>query len=120
MTDAQISTFRELLEARLSAFEVGPGRREGIHIERAADPADEAQFAAERDMSIRALDHESHTVSAVRSALQRIDGGEYGVCQSCEGDISEKRLAAVPWTPYCIACQERIDRIAKAGEEVAA
>jgi DnaK suppressor protein len=26
------------------------------------------------------------------------------------GDISPKRLAAVPWTPFCIQCEEIADR----------
>ncbi|MCC6394144.1 MAG: TraR/DksA C4-type zinc finger protein, partial [Bryobacterales bacterium] len=28
----------------------------------------------------------------------------------CEEEISPKRLAAVPWSPYCIRCQEMADR----------
>jgi len=32
------------------------------------------------------------------------------VCLHCEEDISPKRLAAVPWTAFCIQCQEMADR----------
>jgi len=46
----------------------------------------------------------------VRAALRRIDEGTFGVCLHCEEDISPKRLAAVPWTPFCIQCQEIADR----------
>ena len=46
----------------------------------------------------------------VRGALERIDDGTLGVCVRCEGEISPRRLAAVPWTPYCIECQEWADR----------
>jgi len=42
--------------------------------------------------------------------LRRIDEGSFGVCLHCEEDISPKRLAAVPWTPFCIRCQEIADR----------
>ena len=36
--------------------------------------------------------------------------GSYGVCLHCEEDIKPKRLDAVPWTKYCIRCQEAADR----------
>ena len=50
--------------------------------------------------------------------FRRIDEGNFGVCLHCEEDISPKRLAAVPWAPYCIQCQEQADRSHVAGEEV--
>ena len=45
----------------------------------------------------------------VRSALERLQDGTYGECLQCERPIGEKRLEAVPWTPYCIECQEKIE-----------
>jgi DnaK suppressor protein len=33
----------------------------------------------------------------------------------CEEEISPKRIAAVPWTPYCIGCQEQVDRAQQDG-----
>src|SRR5690348_5719310 len=44
----------------------------------------------------------------VQDALHRIDAGTYGVCHQCEEPISSKRLDAVPWARYCVACQEQI------------
>jgi DnaK suppressor protein len=46
----------------------------------------------------------------VRQALRRIEDGSFGICLHCEEEISPKRIAAVPWTPYCIQCQEQADR----------
>jgi DnaK suppressor protein len=43
----------------------------------------------------------------VEEALARVEQETYGICQDCEEPISAKRLAAVPWARYCIACQER-------------
>jgi DnaK suppressor protein len=43
----------------------------------------------------------------VNEALERIDEGTYSVCAGCDRPISPKRLAAVPWAKYCIACQEK-------------
>jgi DnaK suppressor protein len=53
----------------------------------------------------------------VRAALRRIDEGTFGVCVHCEEEISLKRVNAVPWTPYCITCQEQADRAQEEGSE---
>ena len=46
----------------------------------------------------------------VESALDRIRQGSFGQCISCGEDINTKRLEAVPWTRYCIACQEKLEK----------
>jgi DnaK suppressor protein len=120
MTEAQIRDFRDSLETKQSALEAVLWKREGIDVERSADPSDEAQFAVDRELKIRALEGESSVLAAVRSALQRIDDGEYGVCQSCDSAISAKRLAAIPWAPHCLACQEMMDQLPREEESFAA
>ena len=45
-----------------------------------------------------------------RGALARVADGSYGICLHCEEEIKPKRLDAVPWTKYCIRCQEASDR----------
>ena len=42
----------------------------------------------------------------IDEALNRVDDGTYGTCANCGVVMSDKRLAAVPWTPYCVDCQE--------------
>jgi DnaK suppressor protein len=42
----------------------------------------------------------------IKAALARIEDAEYGECMECEEPISNKRLEAIPWARYCIACQE--------------
>ena len=44
----------------------------------------------------------------VQDALHRFDLGSYGSCHECEEPISSKRLDAVPWAKFCVACQEAI------------
>jgi DnaK suppressor protein len=46
----------------------------------------------------------------VTEALARIEDGTYGRCAQCEAEISPKRLSAVPWTAYCLACQAAVDQ----------
>ena len=84
--------------------------RDGIAIEKSADPMDEIQYATERDLAMRSADLDSNLLRAVRAALRRIHDGSFGMCIECESAIGPKRLAAVPWAPRCIRCQESADR----------
>jgi DnaK suppressor protein len=66
--------------------------------------------SAEREITIHKLESKSRVLRNIREALSRIAGGTYGICACCEEKISTKRLVAVPWTPFCIGCQERAER----------
>jgi DnaK suppressor protein len=117
MTKSEIKKYREILEARQAELISVIKNREGITIEKSPDALDEVQNAAERELAIRNLDRESNLLRNVRAALRRVDDGSFGVCVHCDEDISPKRVAAVPWTPYCIACQEAADRAQEDGSE---
>lgn len=110
MTKQEINKFKTILENRQTELESVLRNREAIAIEKSPDALDEVQHAAERELAIRNLDRESSLLRNVRAALRRIDEEAFGVCLHCEEEISPKRLAAVPWTPYCIRCQEMADR----------
>lgn len=110
MTKAELNKFRQILEARKAELEQAVRDRDGITIEKSPDALDEVQHAAERELAIRNLDRESHLLRNVRAALRRMDEGHFGVCMHCEEDINPKRINAVPWTPYCITCQELADK----------
>jgi DnaK suppressor protein len=110
MTKAELNKFRQILEAKKAELEQAVRDREGITIEKSPDALDEVQHAAERELAIRNLDRESHLLRNVRAALRRMDEGHFGICMHCEEDINPKRINAVPWTPYCITCQELADK----------
>ena len=110
MTKTELTKFKKILESKQEELERIVRNRDAITIEKSADALDEVQHAAERELAIRNLDRESNLLRNVRSALRRIEDGSFGVCMHCEEDISPKRLAAVPWAPFCIQCQEQADR----------
>src|ERR1700743_534653 len=117
MTKTELNKFKEVLETKQAELTQVLRNREGIAIEKSPDALDEVQNAAERELAIRNLDRESNLLRNVRAALHRIDEGTFGVCLHCEEDISIKRLAAAPWTPFCIQCQETADRNQADGSE---
>lgn len=110
MTNTDLEKLRAILNTKYLELQQGLGRRDGMAIERTADALDEVQFASVRELVTRTLEHDSHMLRDVRTALLRIDDGSYGACVECDEDISRKRLYAVPWTPLCIECQELADR----------
>ena len=105
-----MARYRQILEAKQAELADVLKRRDEIAIEKSPDAIDEVTRAAERELAIRNLDRESNLMRNVRAALRRIDDGSFGVCAHCDEDISPKRLAAVPWAPFCIRCQEAADR----------
>jgi DnaK suppressor protein len=46
----------------------------------------------------------------IEPALIRINDRSFGTCVHCDEEIGRRRLQAVPWTPFCIRCQEAADR----------
>ena len=110
MSKHELEKYRAVLDAKRAELEAGLRNRQDIAIEKTPDAIDEVQLAGERELAIRSLDRDSQLLRKVRTALARIADESYGVCLHCEEDISPKRLAAVPWTPFCIQCQEMADR----------
>jgi RNA polymerase-binding transcription factor len=49
------------------------------------------------------------TLHRVESALARLDEGEYGWCAECGEEISDRRLAALPFATRCRACESRTE-----------
>jgi DnaK suppressor protein len=45
-------------------------------------------------------------VEKIKEALNRIDAGTYGICQSCGEAIKAERLAVVPYAKFCINCEK--------------
>jgi DnaK suppressor protein len=117
MTKSELNKYKSALEAKQAELAHMIRNRDGIAIEKCSDALDEVQYATERELAIRSLDRDSNLLRNVRAALDRIEEGSFGVCLHCEEDISPKRLAAVPFTAFCIVCQEIADRTELGGAE---
>ncbi len=103
--------YKRMLEQKEEEIGARLLRREGIAVEKEPDAIDNLALAAERESAVRELDRETALLHDIRAALRRIDDGEYGICLNCGEDINPKRLAAVPWAPLCIRCQEAADGV---------
>jgi len=77
------------------------------------DTYDIASDARDREISLILNDRDRDKALAIDDALARIDEGTYGVCDSCESDIAEARLEALPFTRLCVSCQAEREKEAK-------
>lgn len=69
------------------------------------DPNDRATQESDRNFELRIRDRERKLINKIKEALERIDGGSFGICEVCEEEISEARLKARPVTTLCIDCK---------------
>jgi len=77
------------------------------------DTYDIASDARDREISLILNDRDRDKMLAIDDALARVDEGSYGVCDSCESDIAEARLEALPFTRLCVSCQAEREKEAK-------
>lgn len=112
MDKRQIQRLKTMLEIRQGELRVSiEDQMRGARIvEPEPDAVDQATRQSEKDILLRTTKKEQQLLRAVDSALDRIRDGSFGQCLSCGKEIGGVRLEAVPWTPYCILCQEDLER----------
>jgi RNA polymerase-binding protein DksA len=74
------------------------------------DQADMGATSFERDHELTVLSNERDKLAQIDRALQRIDDGTYGVCESCGNPIGKMRLMAFPRATLCLTCKQREER----------
>jgi DnaK suppressor protein len=62
-------------------------------------------FEAERDLAL--IDNLEQMRGQVEAALQRIEAGSYGLCQTCGQPIPRERLEALPHADQCVGCKSK-------------
>jgi len=117
MNQKKLESFRRLLEEKLEELAKEAERTVAGMTdskENFPDPTDRAAMESDRNFLLRIRDRERKLISKIREALERIDDGTYGICESCGEEISEKRLRARPVTTLCIDCKKRQEANEKA------
>lgn len=77
------------------------------------DTYDLASEERDREINFILSDREREKLQSVEDALERIDEGIYGICDSCESEIAAGRLEAMPFTRLCVSCQAEREKEAK-------
>ena len=77
------------------------------------DSYDLASEERDREINFILSDRERLKLKQIDDALERLDDGAYGVCESCGLEIAEERLEAMPFSRLCRDCQQDQEREAK-------
>ena len=71
------------------------------------DSADLAERSHEAWLWVKKNSFDVALLREINDALERLHEKSYGTCVDCGRPVTRKRLEAVPWTGYCVTCQER-------------
>lgn len=81
------------------------GREANVEVE-TMDTGDKASSSYTKEFMFSRSNNDRLILKMIEEAEERMEEGSYGDCINCGRPVEPKRLEAVPWTRYCIACQE--------------
>ena len=112
-TKGRYEELRKILEDRqrdiLSEVQ---GRIRGVRAEgsekphEVMDPGETSEVDIQEDIEFALIQMKAETLTKINDALHRLDEGAYGYCADCGGEISDKRLRALPFAVRCKDCEE--------------
>ena len=106
------AAYRKILERKAEEVRRSMSAQKAAQVVARLDcPSDEGDLSQQHHEEWIFLNRNTIDMKLLREiadALRRIEHGTYGICMECEEPISGKRLDAVPWAKFCVACQESI------------
>jgi len=73
------------------------------------DSADRCVISLSKESLFERSSQRRTVLRLIEAALKRIADGSFGVCIACGNDIQSRRLEALPWTQFCLQCQEELE-----------
>lgn len=117
----ELANFKKLLEERRDHLNdlVTSTREQGIGFTREdlPDEVDLATTESGQALNLMLRDRERVLLRKIEKALEKIDSGEYGLCENCGDPIEVKRLEARPVTDLCILCKEEQEQMERSYAE---
>ena len=111
MEPKKLRVFRERLQQKkqeiLEAYNKNKTYGKEADEDGAQDIADKASNSYAKEFLFSLSNSERELLQLMDDALTRIEDKRFGVCLSCEEEMNQKRLDAVPWARHCLACQEK-------------
>ena len=109
--------FEKLLYQRMDELFAGANKAvnvlDGLR-DRCPDFVDRASIETDVSFSFHLKERESRLMKKISRALEKLNNGDFGICEECGREISEERLKARPMAVLCIKCkrnQEAVEKI---------
>jgi DnaK suppressor protein len=117
-TEAELSEVRDQLAAEAAELREEIDRAESDIALRLGDAvgdagddqADVGAKAFEREHELALTHNARELLVQTERALDRIQAGTYGTCESCGEPIGKARLQAFPRATLCVTCKQREER----------
>jgi DnaK suppressor protein len=74
------------------------------------DQADSGSIVLDREQKLTFVNNTRKLLRASQLAMERVEAGTYGECESCGGPIGKARLQAFPRAALCVECKQREER----------
>lgn len=97
---------KERIVTKLSQF-ISESKEVEMNV--AQDLVDKAESSYTKEFLLSLSDTERDQLMLIDEALRRLERDGFGLCQLCGKEIGKKRIAALPWTPTCINCQQKAE-----------
>ena len=110
MKSGNLQRIKKLLLRRLNELQfetIHAAFENGATNDNPADFMDKASREFEQNAEMMMKERKRALIQELQGAIMRIDRGVFGICEICEGRISERRLLAIPTSRSCVACLEK-------------
>lgn len=74
------------------------------------DQADTGSKALEREQELTLVNNTRDMLEQATHALERLNAGTFGTCESCGDPIGKARVLAFPRATLCVECKQREER----------
>ena len=117
-TAEELGQVRRQLEEETASQREELAQNESELTERLVDPvegagddtADTGAKAFQREHDLALAYNTRDLLAQSEKAIERMDAGTYGVCESCGQAIGKARLQAFPRATLCVPCKQREER----------
>ncbi|PWV54560.1 MULTISPECIES: TraR/DksA family transcriptional regulator [Nocardiopsis] len=117
-TSGELAQVRKQLEGEMAAQRAELREGEEALAERLTDPvegagddpADAGAKTFQREHDLALAYNTRDLLAKSERAIERMDAGTYGVCESCGQAIGKARLQAFPRATLCVNCKQREER----------
>ena len=118
LSKTDVERFRDQLESQRAEAEhllrrTAEEQQKGLAANRPPELGDFCIESAAREYLFERVSQQRRLLNRIESSLERIRSGTFGECIACGEQIPRKRLDAMPWTEYCLQCQDERERMTR-------